>query len=293
MDFILNELSLNGQYSTADEFYSSGLSQMNGILAEIRADDASLILKKSDFYSREVTPGVQFYQLLHNKEARINDAIRRLKISMSALQNRPFWDEEPQQDSAIGYRRVDQGLEADVSGSGVAEAFARGVCTVSFCKSDYETDTIAIKCSDDDEEDDPHLIRNLHRPGMLPDALFASGAIGIDGYIRKKFCTKLDFSEADGAHGLNLVDNVNGTLFIESFRNFEAKDWQQILTDKGLDYKPFSKNRNTKRFFSPEQWRRGVYKFRIDQEKRCFGHREGDVFHVWRIDLDHILSDLG
>lgn len=93
--------------------------------------------------------------------------------------------------------------------------------------------------------------------------------------------------------GLNLIDNVNSAVFIDSFRNFEEKDWQQILTDKGLDYKPFSNNRKTRRFFSTEQWRKVVYKFRIDKEIRCFGHREGDIFYVWRIDLDHRLSDLG
>lgn len=292
MEYILNELSLNGQYPGIEEFYTSGLSHINNILNEIRISNA-LLLKKSDFYGREVMPGVQLYQILYNEGARINDSIRRMKVTLGALQKRPYWDENSCQDSAVVYRRVDEGLEADISGSGVAEAFARGGCTVSFGLSDYEVDTIGIKCSDDKEEDEPHVIHNLHRAGMLPDVLFKSGVIGIDEYIPGKFRTKLDFSETDASHGLNLIDNVNSAVFIDSFRNFEEKDWQQILTDKGLDYKPFSNNRKTRRFFSTEQWRKGVYKFRIDKEIRCFGHREDDIFYVWRIDLDHRLSDLG
>ena len=100
MEYILNELSLNGQYPGIEEFYTSGLSHINNILNEIRISNA-LLLKKSDFYGREVMPGVQLYQILYNEGARINDSIRRMKVTLGALQKRPYWDENSCQDSRI------------------------------------------------------------------------------------------------------------------------------------------------------------------------------------------------
>lgn len=61
----------------------------------------------------------------------------------------------------------------------------------------------------------------------------------------------------------------------------------------GFDYKEFHKNKNTRAYFTPEQWDKGIHKFRISQEIRCFGYRENDRFHLYRIDLDHVLSDKG
>ena len=46
-------------------------------------------------------------------------------------------------------------------------------------------------------------------------------------------------------------------------------------------------------YFSLEDWDKGVKKFRISQEIRCFGYVLENVFYVRRIDLDHILSDKG
>lgn len=86
MEYILNELSLNGQYPGIEEFYTSGLSHINNILNEIRISNA-LLLKKSDFYGREVMPGVQLYQILYNEGARINDSIRRMKVTLGRCRN--------------------------------------------------------------------------------------------------------------------------------------------------------------------------------------------------------------
>ena len=57
---------------------------------------------------------------------------------------------------------------------------------------------------------------------------------------------------------------------------FESLSWQQIVTDDGLDYKEFSKNKKTGTYFSDDEWRAGVHKFRIDQKIRCFGK-----YHKW------------
>lgn len=115
----------------------------------------------------------------------------------------------------------------------------------------------------------------------------------MDEYIKRAFAKRFNFDEISASNGLNLISDDNMDVFMSCFEDFAEKDWQSIITDSGLDYKPFNKNRNTKKFFDAEKWDKGVWKFRIDREKRCFGHREGEMFYVWRIDLDHKLSDWG
>lgn len=104
---------------------------------------------------------------------------------------------------------------------------------------------------------------------------------------------KLDFSLIDGTHGFSLIGNENQNEFIDSFRKFEELDWNTIATDKGLDYKTYNKNKKSKRYFSDEQWKKGIKKFRITQRNRCFGYVENGVFYVLRFDLDRELSDVG
>ena len=71
------------------------------------------------------------------------------------------------------------------------------------------------------------------------------------------------------------------------------KNWIAIATDKGLDYKTYNKNKKSKRYFSDEQWKKGIKKFRITQRNRCFGYVNNGIFYVLRFDLDHELSDVG
>ena len=63
---------------------------------------------------------------------------------------------------------------------------------------------------------------------------------------------KLDFSLIDDTHGFSLIDNENQNEFIDSFRKFEELDWSAIATDNGLDYKPYNKNKKSKRYFSDD-----------------------------------------
>jgi hypothetical protein len=63
--------------------------------------------------------------------------------------------------------------------------------------------------------------------------------------------------------------------------------WDQIHTDKGLDYKEYHETIG--------MHYRGVktYKFRASQKFRCHGYREKDSFVVIGFETDHKLSDRG
>lgn len=289
MEFILNELSLNGQFSDMNDFSENGVRPLSEVLSEIRVLKDIKLLKKSDFNLAKVTATKSFHEIIFSQETRCNDRMRRMKGILASLENNPFWDENPIQ-KTTGYKRVTEMDIEDVSGSGVAEAYEREACLVSFCHSGYETSPVKVKSLADDKTKE---IENIHKSGQATDVLYNAGESTVEEYIKSRFKSKLDFSQIDPDNGFNLIDNQNESTFISCFTNFENKTWQQIMTDDALDYKQFSYNRKTRRFFDDSQWSVGIHKFRIDSEKRCFGYREGELFHVLRFDLNHKLSDLG
>ena len=124
--------------------------------------------------------------------------------------------------------------------------------------------------------------------------VWKEGELSLKKYITTHFGEgKLDFSLIDDTHGFSLIDNENQNEFIDSFRKFEELNRNAIATDKGLDYKTYNKNKKSKRYFSDEQWKKGIKKFRITQRNRCFGYVNNGIFYVLRFDLDHELSDVG
>lgn len=290
MEYILNELSLHGQYKDKDEFMKVGMSDICKILAHARKQKDSSILKRSDFYNNKVTANSSLYEILvSDGKARINDRIRRFKSQLSSLQTQPFWDGQQQRHSHdLDYYHHTDTQQTKVNGTALAEAYARDANLISFNMSNFEDSPIKVSC-----QEKPKDIPNICQIAQFLDALYDTDQISSKEYFKNRFNLKLDFTQISDKNGLNLINKSNKDAFISSFDNFENKTWQQIMIDDGLDYKEFSKNRNTRHFFSDAQWKAGVYKFRIDSEKRCFGHRIDDIFYIWRIDLDHKLSDLG
>lgn len=291
MDIILNELSLSGQYLDLDDFANRGLIPVGEILKMILPDSGISILKNQNFYNTVVYQQTRLFEILHQQDRkRRSDRITQFKSLLTRFQNKPFWDDNQQHRSDYDYRVDNAGQSVSVTNCGLAEAYARNVPVISFIPSDYESESIEVVCK---ELDATKNIDNIRSYRHYLSVRYKNGEIEIDEYIRKAFANCLNFDEICAGNGLNLIDSDNLDIFIACFEKFEKKNWQSIITDKGLDYKQFNKNRNTKKFFDTEKWDIGVWKFRIDQEKRCFGHREGDIFYVWRIDLDHKLSDLG
>ncbi len=292
MDIILNELSLSGQYSDITDFSERGLAPLSEIIHLIHTagENSNLsLLKKSDFFSAMVTPDTSLYEILHSTMSRL-DQIRKFKSDLAKIQNEPFWDMNQRHDATHDYVRTDNDRNDTVSGCAPAEAHARDGIMLSFTPSDYDADTVTICCN---QLESTKVILNTSDIKTLFKERFIRGEIDLEQYFSLRFSSRFDFSEISRSNGFNHITNINFNLFESSFADFELKTWKQIIKDPGLDYKEFSKNRNTNRFFSQSQWGEGVFKFRIDQEKRCFGTRRGDIFYVWRIDLDHRLSDLG
>lgn len=289
MDYIVNELSLMGQYEDVEEFLEVGLPSFMGVMNDIQNADSSLhILKKADLYDSNVTDDVKLNNLIWDEKYRIYDSLKKFKSQLANLVNRgPFWDEAFQQSYDTSYFRIN-GNAVNVAGSSVAEAFVREDCLVSFRKSDYEVDSVHI--TDGNEE---KSISNFYRERQVLDFLLESDQLPYKLYIENAFNRKLNFNEISHREGLNLITKDNFNLFESAFSKFETLTWNQIRVDDGLDYKEFHRNRYTKDYFRPNQWDKTIMKFRINDRIRCYGYRRGEAFYVLRIDLDHRLSDLG
>lgn len=294
MEYVLNELSLCGQYADREQFATSGMKPLLGVIKTLSSFGVNDILKKSSFYDSEVTGTLKLYELT---KSRMSPEVLAVCSQLSRMQGEPFWDVKSSQAEGIRYFLQRPGedeatVEEDVTASGVAEAYARKGCLISFRDDGYEGTSENVRR--EDEVDYPETgVTNLHDKEETEQFLFESGQIDYQGYIKSRYCVKLMYDELSANHGLNLVNSANFRQFFASFKDFEEYSWQQIITSDGFDYKEFKNNKNTRSYFSTELWAKGIHKFRVSQEIRCFGYREGDKFHLLRIDLDHVLSDKG
>lgn len=283
---IINELSLNGQFLDSRDFWMTGMPPFHRAVKDAISLGMKYMYKKSQFYAMKATPNETLYSLLSAKETRIIDEARRYKITLTrAITDEPFWDLDPQQDVNAHYLIG----ENDVSGSSIAEAVARTGCLLSFIRSSYENDPIIVQ---KDGADIP--VRNICDEKQLYAILFELGELSFKEYIISRFSgSKLDFSRIDDRNGFSLINQENQKEFIDSFRKFIELDWCEIMTDNGLDYKNYNKNRKSKDYFPDDLWQKGIKKFRITQRYRCFGYKDNGIFYVLRFDLDHGLSDVG
>lgn len=282
---IINELSLNGQFWDSRDFWKNGMPPFHKALQDALSHGVGYLFKQGSFFAAQATPDKTLHDLLTAPETRIIDEARLYKSTLARAICNPFWDEAPQQDSNVQYSVG----ETDVSGSSIAEAAARSVCLLSFIRSGYEKHPVVVT-----KDKEPIEVDNIWKEKQLHSILFERGELSLEKYITIRFSGgKLDFSLIDDTLGFSLIDGENQNEFIDSFRKFEELDWSAIATDNGLDYKPYNKNKKNKRYFSDEQWKKGIKKFRITQRNRCFGYVENSVFYVLRFDLDHELSDVG
>lgn len=282
---IINELSLNGQFLDSRDFWKNGMPPFHKALQDALSHGVGYLFKQGSFFAAQATPDKTLHDLLTAPETRIIDEARLYKSTLARAICNPFWDEAPQQDPNAQYSVG----ETDVSGSSIAEAAARSVCLLSFIRSGYEKHPVAVT-----KDEEPIEVGNIWKEKQLYSILFERGELSLEKYITIRFSGgKLDFSLIDDTLGFSLIDGENQNEFIDSFRKFEELDWSAIATDNGLDYKPYNKKKKSKRYFSDEQWKKGIKKFRITQRNRCFGYVDNGIFYVLRFDLDHELSDVG
>ena len=278
MQILFNELSLTGQFSDQDAFVRNGLLPFVGILKEMQGF-STLLLKKSNVWDKMITSSNTLHAFLINNAFRKSDEVRRLKSAIADLTKEPFWDSDSKQNSDSTYL-LDG---ADIRGSSPAEACERDKVVVSFVSSSASLDPLNVIRNG---VNIPLL--NLTRSGKLTEFLWANNQISFESYLKAKFSGgKLDFSRTDEKLGFSGIQSSEQSLFVDTFRKFEELTWDQIHSDRGLDYKEYHgiigmRYRDLK-----------TYKFRASERIRCHGYREKNSFVVIGFETDHKLSDWG
>ena len=278
MQILFNELSLTGQFPNQDAFIENGLLPFIGVLKEMQGFSV-ILLKKSDTWSKKITPSASQHSLLVENVRRTTDEVRRFKLAIAYLTKEPYWDSDSKQDAASTYL-----LDGtDIRGSSPAEACERDRVVVSFISSLASADPLNIIRNGINIP-----LNNLTCSGKLRELLWTNKKISFKSYLTARFSGgKLDFSRVDEKMGFSEIQPTEQSPFIDTFRKFEELAWDQIHTDKGLDYKEYRGNLGTRY--------QGVktYKFRASRKFRCHGYREKDSFFVVGFETDHKLSDRG
>lgn len=276
MEILLNELSLEGQYGSVEEFCEDALLKIVKIFKELK-DDEDLVFKKYEFYSYKVTSELSIHDVLTGPLSRTYDVLRRLKLFLHSFFKEPYWENDSQQ------KECDYIFEDDkINTTSIAEAYERDRMIISFKHHRFLMDSLEVNGGDG-----VRSIFNLKEANDLLRVKYDAGRLALREYCSAKFSngSKLDFSEVDLKESFGLLSKMDEKLFLEGFNKFDSLEWQQIFSDDGLDYKEYS----SRNFYRSIESRK--HKFRISQRYRCFGYVKEGVFYVLCFDLTHKLSD--
>ncbi len=287
MEVLVNELSLNGQYQSIQDFINTSFAKFVEIF-QILDKQKIYPYKKYDFYNSKITQTESFQAIFYLKNvAGISDEIRKYRTIADKCLSEPFWEENQQHDSNIVYLHKNR----SVTNTSLAEAFERNATLLSFVPSDFEEEQLEILKENQlknqiNFSDKKHLLQTLYENKLLNFHLFCLH------YFKG---TKLSFEKINLNKSFELIDNQNiENDFYNSFQSFEDKKWQDILEQGGkgknkvgLAYRKFH-NQNHFNDYNPSS---DICKFDATEKARVFGYRENNIFYVLEFDLTHRLSD--
>jgi len=277
MEILVNERSLNGQFSSVEDFITNGLMPFVKVLNAIDCQSNSLY-KNYCFYESQVTSGYTIHNVLTGKVSRQYDEIRKFKSQLTRLLlENPYWEAMPKHSAGCVYLHD----ENNVCGSSLAEACERDKIIISFCHTDFQQ--VKISVFKDGYE---IVLDNLFQQKHFPQVIYQRNLISFDKYCCQMFSgTRLDFTQIHPSEGFSVIRKEEESLFFDGFRKFSELTWQQISEDGALDYKEY----HDKNYFKDVDGK--IYKFRISRKYRCFGYRKDETFFVLQFDLTHKMSD--
>ena len=177
MDILINELSLDGQYSTVNEFLSEGLSAFINVLDEISITN-HILLKKYDFYRTRITKKINFHDILVGNISREYDQIRKFKRKLAMLIEEPYWENDKKQSDDDTYLFDN----VKINDSSLAESCERDRVVVSFLHSKFKTLKIPVLKNQDEVEVD-----NLYNRFHFLELRQSRNELTFEDYVRQKF----------------------------------------------------------------------------------------------------------
>jgi hypothetical protein len=166
MQILLNELSLSAQFTSVDNFVQQGVLNLLRVLSELKDEDE--ILKKYNFYSYHVTSTHSVHDVLTGSVSRTFDELRKFKIHLSKVLDKPYWEEDQRHNNQSNYLFGTN----SVVGSSIAEACERDRVIISFTHLNFQTASIIVNKNGgnitlDNLFDDGHYTTLLHTKGLL------------------------------------------------------------------------------------------------------------------------------
>lgn len=281
----MNELSIDGQFESMDEFSEAAIPVMK-CLKYIKEHEGK-IYKYSGFFNCNITKTETWNDLRKIR----GDKLTRLKsLLLSTTEEPPYWDLQDDwlQDVEAQYKC--DGI--DVTMSSIAEAAEAGALLVSFPMERYQDKKLQVVKNDNREFELPSAVTLK----FLVDSLKDKNQIDIDEYLCNKYAgTRLDFSKMESRYGLHKFEKEEIEDCLRTFDKFvQLENWNAIFRDESLKYKKYSPSlKDDDWFLNGEYADKEIDKFRCVNPKRCFGYREGEVFYVLRMERDHKISDKG
>jgi len=278
-EILINELSLNGQFNSVNEFIEGALIKFNALLTEIKGSNV-LLYKNFVFYKSKITVDKTIHYILVDTISRQYDEIRKMKSSLACLFEEPYWENNQKHSPNIFYMFMGN----CVTGQSLAEACERDRMAISFIHPDFSSKSLLIL-----KENTEITLDNLVNRIDYIETAYNKNIINCEEYCKKRFKDdKLDFSKINLKESFDLLSKEEENLFIDGFRKFTELTWQQIFVDDALEFKEYKDNKGHFKFVNKK-----IHKFRISRKYRCFGYIEQGIFYVLLFDLTHILSDDG
>ncbi len=287
MDILLNELSLHSQFENIDDFLDNSFSRFVRIFHFLNKIENPL-LKNYNFYNCQITDNESFYSLVTNRKLnRISDSVRKYKTLLDKIPNEPYWEANQQQDINSKYFWNNE----DVSGSSIAESYAREAILISFCPSRIITNPLVVTQADNKKE-----ISNYTDNSKLVEFLYANKHISFSQYCNEHFKdTKLNFEYINTEKSFNSIQTVDDeSEFLNSFNLFCNMTWQSIIEQGGKGKNKVGlayQQHHNQDDFASYNISYSIDKFRCSKRYRAFGYRKGNVFYLLEFDLTHKLSD--
>jgi hypothetical protein len=273
VEVLLNELSLTGQFKDENDFFDN----FDSVLEMIKLLDVLMfsLSKEYMFFDASITSK---YKLSDFLRLRTDRAKRMKRFLVKLAHNPPFWN-EIQKHNCANDSYIFNGI--DICNTSLAESCERDKIVLSFLHNDFLNDNISVQKNMINTD-----IYNLVDRNRFLEHLLLSDEIEAFVYCKLKFKnSNLNFSKLENEYGFDLLLNKQQVNeFIDSFKQFSAMSWYDIVRSDGLQYK---------RYNGTEFKIENIYKFRVTQKYRCFGYREKDEFFVLRFEIDHKMSDNG
>lgn len=284
MEFILNEESLTGQFTTVENFLKS-LKNNIRCFQIIRKSGDNIISKTENFYDQYVTSDKRICDL---RSCQCSEELLAFQFQLEQeIYSLPHWDKDPKHDLSEIYWWNGR----DMTATGMAEAVERDHMLLSFDMDKFRDCALHILINNAEK-----VVQSIYTPQYLVKMVGTQLQLQRDDILKIRYeGTRIDCSSIEREYGADTVDAYQLHLIMDSMDKFiNHATWEDIARDDGLEYKKYTPGSPKYDWYNGSMYRnKQIMKFRASSVLRVHGYRKGDRFRVLRFEPDHKQSDHG